>query len=170
MDSAHLRTIHLKNLFDFHKKQSEHNSRLANKLFEESQKTEKVSDKYFDWVVTSCFYSAIHCFSAVILNVDSFMFYHKPFKKATLDEVRKHLRTNRDDFPKDAYESRHEIRKRIVQQNFVEISTQYNRLFDDSNTARYKMYPSTIDVMGKESLNRLKDIETWFHFKTVSSK
>lgn len=162
MDSPALRKLQVSNLDRFHRSQADHDSRLARKILGESTAAEADEERFFDWVVTVCFYSGLHYVSSAMLWVKTVEYYKKPFERFTVPEIQRYVKNSRNEFPKDVPTDRHEITKRIVQQNFSDISAAYNRLLDESITARYKLYPSTIDGIAKECSDLLDEIEQWY--------
>jgi hypothetical protein len=110
------------------RKQGERNSKLSNILFTDNIYFE--GKKFYDWVVTISFYSAIHFLEDFILpkTINS---QHCE----NLNEV------------KGAYKmpGRHEARERLVWDNMdVEIAAYYSWLDDRSRFSRYTTYKLTV--------------------------
>jgi hypothetical protein len=110
------------------------------------------NNNFYDWIVTTAFYSSLHFVQSKIfpvtlqhpgngnnINIDCFEIYYSLFKKS----IRK---------------SKHEATVNLVSNYLPGISTDYRRLFDTCMSARYNNYqvnPSTA-ISARERLRRIK--------------
>ncbi|HEY5325673.1 MAG TPA: hypothetical protein VIJ27_01630 [Mucilaginibacter sp.] len=119
---------------------AKHNEALCNKLNDE-----KV---YFDWVVTTAFYSALH-FSEYQL----FPFSIGPTEYPDFDVYYGVFKSLRD--------NKHDARKRLVYSNIhSKAGSAYNWLKDLCWTARYYDYDISI-AEANESVNKLNTLKTY---------
>jgi len=123
------------------RKQGERNSKLSNILFTENITFE--GKKFYDWVITISFYSAIHFLEDFILPKTINLQQCK-----NLNEV------------KSAYKmpGRHEARERLVWDNMnTEIAAYYSWLDNKSRFSRYTTYKVTITEAQKaqDYLNKI---------------
>lgn len=103
------------------KEHGKRNKELSNKLF-----NEKI---YFDWVITTAFYAAIHFVEDKILPCSVFSIYCK-----NISEVKKAYRMN----------GRHSSRERLVFDNLpTSIAVKYKWLDDKSRYSRYTTFKVT---------------------------
>jgi hypothetical protein len=140
--------------FQVHLSQAKHNESLANYL---------VDKPYYDWVITACFYSAIHYFEARLF--------------AMMAEVNnKHSDTSvpLDSEGKQKY-SIHRWREELVQNHFPQlIWRSYRKLKENSELARYLTNPSCQELDkpaysyfqpndSKKSIESLENIKSGFN-------
>jgi len=102
------------------KEHGERNQKLSNKLLDQNV--------YYDWVVTTAFYSAIHFVEDKILPVNILGQNCK-----NIFDVRKVYKMN----------GRHEARERLVCTFLTQIAAQYKWLDDNSRNSRYTTYKIT---------------------------
>jgi hypothetical protein len=102
------------------RKHSEHNQSLSDKLY-----SERI---YFDWVITTAFYSVIHAVDDKLLPITI-----NGKTCNAIEEVR------------NAYcmKGRHAARERLVTDNLSQIRTKYKWLDDKSRYSRYTTYKIT---------------------------
>lgn len=97
------------------------NKKLCHKLYGEKE--------YFDWVITTAFYSAIHFVEDSILPITINQQYC-----SNIDEVKKAYRMR----------GRHASRERLVSENVnYKVTAKYKWLDDKSRYARYTTYKVT---------------------------
>lgn len=116
-----------------------HNERLANELLE--------GKKYFDWVITTSFYSALH--------YSEFQLFPLKFGPTdyTCFEDWYHAFKNTKD-------NKHDARKRLVYSNIdAKAGAAYNWLKDECWSARYFSYTAT-EEDAKEAIRRLNILKT----------
>ncbi|MDO9289289.1 MAG: hypothetical protein Q7T83_10930 [Thermodesulfovibrionales bacterium] len=78
--------------------------------------------KYKDWLITGCFYSAIHYVEAVFFNMPNI----------------KHTESSIPKYPDGRYKyTPHPWRKELIKQNLPRIFIYYRKLESNSHTARY---------------------------------
>lgn len=117
------------------KEHGKRNQKLSTQLFSDAI--------YFDWVVTTAFYSAIHFVEFKILPIE----INKKHCK-NISEV------------KAAYQvqGRHAAREKLVRQFLPKISVQYKWLDDQSRYSRYVTYKVNKNQADK-ALQYLREIE-----------
>lgn len=117
------------------KKHGERNQELSSHLFE--------GKKYYDWVVTTSFYSAIHFVEDHILPCDVRGTHCK-----NIAEVKSAYRMN----------GRHSARERLVYEKLpLKIATKYKWLDDKSRYSRYTTYKVT-NTEADKAIQFLKEI------------
>jgi hypothetical protein len=112
--------------YNKHIEQTAHNGELLRFIGDQNKQT------YFsDWYVTIVFYTALHCFEAMLFRV-------KPVVQfGTLNVRIEHSGSLSTLYPKN---SEHQIRKRLLKDSFPQISVPYLTLYEMSRAARYECH------------------------------
>lgn len=166
MEAEKLQELKFQQFKDFHLGQANHNYIFCYSIFISSKTSNSADKQFFDWVITSAFYSSLHYVRASLSIDRDFMFYSIHFENKTLEEARRHRITNRNAYPSDAAAGRHEIIKRIVQDTYPSISSTYNMLLDNSITSRYCQFKNATLNECESSLVLLDTIRDWFSAKS----
>jgi len=165
MEDEKLREIRFRQFKDFHLRQANHNYVFCYAIFNSSKDNASTEKQFYDWVITSAFYSSLHYVRCALSIDKDFMFYKVRFESKTIEEARRHRITNPRDYPSDAAAGRHEILKRIVQDTYPSVSTAYNMLLDNSMTSRYCQFKNATCQECESSLDLLDEIRDWFGTK-----
>jgi hypothetical protein len=165
MDAEKLREIQFRQFEEFHLNQANHNYIFCYSVFESSKKDVTGEKQFFDWVITSAFYSSLHYVRCALSIDKEFMFYKIHFESKTLEEARRHRITNPQAYPSDAAAGRHEILKRIVKDTYPSVSIAYNMLLDNSMTSRYCQFKNATCTECESSLDLLDAVRDWFTTK-----
>lgn len=119
---------------------AQHNEALCNKLYTERS--------FFDWVVTTAFYSALH-----YSEFQLFPFSIGPTEYADFDIYYGIFKSLND--------NKHDARKRLVYSNIhSKAGAAYNWLKDLCWTARYYDYDISVDE-AREAVNKLNIIKSY---------
>ena len=108
---------------------AQHNEQAANLLLE---------NRFYDWVITTAFYSAV-CY------VDAAIFPLVDSGGGTYQDM--------DSYARAKNATKHTIRRDLVRKHLAVIKSQFQRLFDQSQTARYHSYQATEFHAGQALLN-----------------
>src|SRR4030065_1242958 len=140
MENDKLKRLKFEKDKHFHLNQANHNYIFCYNVFDVSKTKENIEQQFFDWAITASFYSSLH-YVRCSLSIDKeFIFYKKHFKNQFFDDARIDRKTKPSSYPKDAASSRHEILKRIVQETYPQVSSDYNTLLDRSMNSRYYQF------------------------------
>lgn len=113
--------------------------------------------KYRDWVITVCFYIAVHIIEAVMYKLGKIKIQDKEISIKDSDQL-KSIVENEQDINIKPPNSIHLARLIIVNYNFPEIKDIYFPLYNLSKTARYVGYnfaKSNFEYVMKECLKKL---------------
>jgi|GEM_PF-4866141 len=166
MENEKLRESSFNKHKEFHLKQANHNYIFCYTIFNLSNNYSDNENQFFDWVITSAFYSSLHYIRCSLSIDKEFMFYRVHFQNKSFDDARKDRTVNSAKYPNDAAASRHEILKRIVQDTYPPISAYYNMLFDKSMTSRYSQFKNATKEECESTLELLGNIRDWFSQKS----
>lgn len=147
--------------FEFHQKQSKHNFRLAQNLFE----TQDGGEAFLDWVITCSFYSALHFVTAELMFRKHVRIYQNTIEFNGIEKISQGLRKRSfAKLPTETVQGRHETLKRLVKDNFDhKIQAAYNKLFDEAKVSRYKFFPWNDIPRAQLALSNVKLIEGWYN-------
>lgn len=115
-----------------------HNEELASELL--------LGKKYYDWVITTAFYSALH-----YSEFQLFPFQFGPSEYSCFDDWYPAFKSNQD--------NKHDARKRLVYSNIsATAGAAYNWLKDECWTARYYDYTAN-EEYAKTAILKLKIVK-----------
>ncbi len=151
--------------FDKHKFQAEHNEKLATFL----NTTQRGA--FNDWVVTVCFYSAVHLVEAMVfkcrhLRVPADTGFRYP-KNRPVPMVKRSGVTHTSDLHDHYTKSGHELRDCVIRDNrwyFGDVGTTCAFLRKESQTARYEcqqIIQDDADKAVKELSNAIRFFNEW---------
>lgn len=114
----------------------ERNSELSEELFK--------NGKYYDWVVTTCFYATVHLVEGKVLPCTV-----NNITCNNIGEVRRALNC----------EGRHQARKELVKLKIPRLTPFYMWLDDNSRYSRYKSYniQKNVAEKAKQYLKKIQD-------------
>jgi len=99
------------------------------------------SYNYSDWSITVAFYSSIHIVEGAICFKKKIKYLGKDLEVSHSDQLPGAIKKAGLTVPENLLSaSHHSLRGLIVNENFIEIREQYNLLYSNSRTARYRQY------------------------------
>ncbi len=116
-------------------KHAKHNKEACEYLIE--------SGKFNDWVITTAFYSALHFIESNLFPL-SITYGSKTVRYNSFD----HYCDNTTN-----YNSKHRLRRTLIEEHLSEIAVEYNSLMDLCWTARYSNYNHSSDIASLAKTN-----------------
>ncbi len=154
--------VKARQLTDFHCRQSAHNYKKAYKDFADSNAATDPADQYYDWVITCAFYAALHYLHSALSIDGACLFYKRAYSETSFEDILKDRRRNPGAFPEDAALAPHDVLKKIAYETYNEVSSEYDRLYSEAHTARYKQFRAATMQNAQDALGRLEFIRAWF--------
>ncbi|RJO64174.1 MAG: hypothetical protein C4540_04650 [Candidatus Omnitrophota bacterium] len=119
-----------------------------------------------DWIVTAAFYSSVHIIECVVFKRKRVIYRGKALQVAHPKEFFIQIKTSGLPFPNYCKsKSDHAARLLIVYLNYPEVSAQYKRLYNASETARYRQYIWNRRIAEGMVTTNLQTIITWCNKK-----
>lgn len=145
-----------------HTSQAKHNTEFLKSFY--------LSYKFNDWAITVSFYASVHIIENAIAKKKTFSYKGKHIAIQHSDELAKEL-AKLNLLPKNYSPntfSPHMARKLIVRESFSEIEAEFNLLYRNSRTARYRGYHWKDEEVDKVVKTHFKKIVEWSNkkFKT----